>query len=426
MATVSFEGPVGINEADLLDAGPVDGSAHNINIVHELQGELDLDALTRAARWVGTRHESFRTAFARTPDGWRRRVYDEHTFALDVIDVRAEPDPEQAAHAAVMRIFRASIDRSAPNLIRATVFRLGDTRHWFVSHCDHVALDGVGFATCLGELLMGYAALTRGEALDAPPPSQPREHVAATEARLAPLRAAPGDWARPTPDDAFSLRADPTRPGTRDPAGARHITMLGDPDALDAVAQAQGVSRSAPIIAAMALGLRAVAARPDVAFSMIRAGRRDAMSRGVVGCLAWGDLWSTRIDDGATLASVLAAADGFLRDGEAWRMLHIPMAAPPAARLVLNVNRYDTSLSLPGLVAFPRVDITTDVVMWNAHDLLLQVFPMPGAMHAAFRYRASMYEPETIARLADAIRDALAAMVADVNALVPALAAVPR
>lgn len=423
MTTVEFEGPVGINEAELLETGARDGYAHNIAFVHEIHGALDVPKLARAARWLSERHEGFRTSFVRTEAGWRRRVHAENVFALNVVDLTQADDPEARAREAVVALFRTPFDRAVPNLIRASLFLLGPTRYWFLSHCDHLALDGVGYAVCLTELLMGYATLLQGGELALPPAPQPREHFAAVNDALAKVRETPGPWSEPVAHDAFALHPDATRPGDRDPAGARIFTQLAETEAVDAMSRAQGVSRSAPILAAMAIALREVAARPDVTFSLIRSGRREPGTQGIAGCLAWGDAFSTQVDDDEPFAAVIQRADAFIRDGSPWRMLYIPTVNPPGRRIVLNVNRYDTGLSLPDLTVIPRPDVLRDVLMWEVQDLLVQVFPLPGMIHGVVRYRVSHFEPATMERLAEVLGAALRAMVADPAAPVRAVRA---
>jgi hypothetical protein len=422
MERVSFEGPAGIGEVDLLDAGERDGPAHNLHLVFELRGDLDVERLADAARWVGGRHESFRTAFVRSTSGWRRLVYEQSRFGLEFIDLSAEEAPEAAARARLLSMSRTRIDRAAPPLIRALLLRLGADYHWFVCHCDHVALDGIAFATCTKELFVGYVQLSQGLSPSLPPARQPREHIAALEALLAPLRAAQPQWSGHSLAAGAPLRPDSSRTGGSDPAGGRSFAVLGDPDAIDALARTRGVARTAPIMAALALGLRDLSGRPEVAFTLIRSGRRDESSRGIVGCLAWGDAFGARIEDDEPLSAVLARADAFLRDDAPWRMLYIPAVNPPSRRVVLNVNRYSSALSLPGLTALPRLDVAPDVRMWGSHDLLVQIFPLPGAIQAVLRYRASLFEPATMERLGAVMGQAIQALLRDAGAPVRTLA----
>lgn len=418
---VIFEGPVAFNEADLLDSGAVDSYAHNVLLVHELVGALDLDRLSAAYRWLGERHESFRSSFVRTPEGWRRRVHGSSRFGLETIDLSGASDAEAEARARISALFRTPFDRGSGPLLRVLLFRLGAERQWVVNLGDHLVMDGLSFTAALREVLVAYVSLASGQLPALSPPRQPREHTEAVNALLSPLKVQGGPWEVPYPDDGFRLRPDPSCPGGTDPAGARTIVALGSTAAIDSVSGQLGVSRSAPFLVAMAAGLRAVAERTDVGFTLIRSGRRDAAAHGIVGCLAWGDAWAVDIADGDTWASVLTRAHAFVQDGHPGRMLTIPTVNPPTRRLVLNVNRFDTTVELPGFTAFPRADVATDVVMWQSHDLLVQVFPIPGMTLGVIRYRTALIEPATAARFGAAMTSALTAMTLDPHGTVPRL-----
>lgn len=412
METILFEGPVSLTELELLAAGEHDGSSHNLLFVHEIQGPLEPALLDRALRWLAERHEGFRTSFVRVGGEWRRRVHRSTPLTLEVVDLSSREDPEAEARSMALALGARAMDRGQPLLIQPRLFRLGEGRFWWVSYGDHVVLDGTSFGTCMAELLGAYLEIVRtGAAPLLPAAVQPREHFARLEASLAPLREAPGAWLRKEPPDGFPLRPDASRPGGLDPAGGRLPMMLGDTGALDDFSRARGVSRGAPMLVAVALGLSELAGRPDVAFTTIRSGRRGAGAQGVVGCLAWGDSFPVRVE--GTLGAMLERADAFLRDDEPWRMLYIPMAAPASGRIVVNINRFPMGLNFPGFVTFLRPDVLPEVRMWRAHDLLLQLFPMPGALHGVARYRASMFEPATMARLGETMGRTLAALLAD-------------
>ena len=415
------DGPVAFNEADLLRSGANDSFAHSILSVHELVGEVDVPRLSEAYRWIGQRHESFRTAFVHEAKGWRRRVHLVPRLALEHIDLSAGPDAEASARALLSERFVRPFDRAVAPLVRPTLLTLAPGRFWLVHHGDHVVMDGLSFAWGLGEILSAYQSLADGALPELPKARQAWQHVAALHETLAPLKGVEGPWSAPYPADGFRLKADPTRPGGEDAQGARQLGDLGDLAPLDTLCAQLGVSRSAPILAALALGLRALTRRPDVGFTLIRSGRRDPDSRGVIGCLAWGDAWDVVIPEGMPAAALLAEAHRFITDTAPWRMLRIPTVSPPTGRLVLNINRFDASLSLPGVLAFPRPDIVLPIKMWTTHDLLVQVFPMPGMTPLALRYRASMFESETMARLAQGMTESIAQMLNDPNAPAPSL-----
>ena len=144
-----YQGPVAFNEGALLDSGAVDAVAHALQLVHELVGDLDLPRLAAAYRHIGARHENFRTGFVRTETSWQRQVFSHLAFGLQVVELRDAPDPEATARAHITELFRHPFNRAVPPLLRVVLFRLTDTRHWVVNHCDHLVMDGVTFATAL-------------------------------------------------------------------------------------------------------------------------------------------------------------------------------------------------------------------------------------------------------------------------------------
>ena len=77
--------------------------------------------------------------------------------------------------------------------------------------------------------------------------------------------------------------------------------------------------------------------QPDVALTLIRSGRRDPAAQGVVGCLAWGDAFSARIDDDEALAEpqpyVLNFASWITPSSDTliWRRITSPQAGAPTS-----------------------------------------------------------------------------------------------
>ena len=59
--------------------------------------------------------------------------------------------------------------------------------------------------------------------------------------------------------------------------------------------------------------------------------------------------------------------------------------------------------------------------MWAAHDVLMQVFPLPGAIHGVVRYRKALLTPAAVQRLCTVLRESVLAMAANPAASVPAL-----
>ncbi|KXS10272.1 CoA-dependent acyltransferase [Gonapodya prolifera JEL478] len=431
-----FRGPVLFNELHLLKDGAVDGYSHSVVFVHEIRGNLNVDVFADAFKKIGQRHDAFRTAFVQDAAGnWERIVQpaSASTFHLERKDLRhmGESDAEKSARQFAEDTFKVPFDRSTPPLVVPTLIDISDTRWWLVYKGDHVVMDGHSFAIALGEVAALYAAGVKGTdtaAVDLPQAAQPRDIAPKVAALLDAERAKhhqallspyPADGFRLLPD-ASLLHSDHTNP-----AGTRVVFPLGFTASLSTLTKTLSLSPSAPYLVALALGLRAATARSDVGFQMIRSGRRSDAAKRVVGCLAWGDACSLTLEDTDTYRTALTKAHEFLNDRAAWRMLYIPCINPAGSRVALNINRFDTALALDpagGVTVVPRVDVTTEVLMWTSHDILMQVFPMPGMTIGVARYRTSMLEPATIAKVTQAMAQAVQGMCGDVEGRIPEVA----
>lgn len=423
MAETWTEAPVAFNEAVLLDLGEADPNnpGRNLLSVLELTGDVDVPRLREAfARLLG-RHENLRTTFVHGPDGWTRRVFPHADPAFDALDVSGEPDPEAAARASVRALRDIVFDVGALPLARARVLRLAPGRSWLVCVCEHVLMDGLGVGILLGEVGAMYGKLAAGPipegALPAPP--QPREH----HARLAPfVAAAEADIAAhpPVPADAYTLPLDTPRPAVDDRAGDIFHFPLADGAALRALCEARGWPFAAPLMAALQVTLARHAGRPDVAYSLVRAGRPGDEAKRVLGYLAWGDIVDATLAPGDRWADVVARAAATLADHAPVRLLRNPRLAPPGRRIVLNVNRWRLPGAFGDLGVRVRFDVEQLVAMWPTHDLFVQVFDTPMGVMGAVRWRRSVLGAPTVAALVEGLRSGLGAMLADPEARVDA------
>ncbi|HEX8690813.1 MAG TPA: amino acid adenylation domain-containing protein, partial [Longimicrobium sp.] len=148
------------------------GSAvYNIPIALRLQGALDAGALARALTGVARRHEVLRTTFAATADG--RPVQVVHPPApvpLPVVDLSALDAGPREAEAARLASEEASrpFDLARGPVLRCALLRLdaGEAVGLFTLH--HIASDGWSTGILRREVTALYEAAVRGEEADLP------------------------------------------------------------------------------------------------------------------------------------------------------------------------------------------------------------------------------------------------------------------
>ncbi|PTH83159.1 non-ribosomal peptide synthetase, partial [Streptomyces sp. A244] len=131
-----------------------------------LEGELDLDALTRAWELVFSRHEVLRTAVVSEGVPQPLAVVSRAVpVPLELLDLSAL-DEEERRHAISAHLeadWARGADFTAPTLVRISVIRLADDRHQLLWSYHHLLLDGWSIPIVLGEVLEAYRAYRAGE-----------------------------------------------------------------------------------------------------------------------------------------------------------------------------------------------------------------------------------------------------------------------
>ncbi|RMI30977.1 amino acid adenylation domain-containing protein [Nocardia stercoris] len=150
----------------------------------DLRGDLDVDLLEQASIDVST---DLGTGFLRIverdgePMQYIDRALAQHDKVIRV-DLRAEADPEAAAHAWMRAEYSRPLDLLTDRLIRAAVLRLSVDRWFWYTRAHHIALDGFGAVTNLSRVAELYSAAVAG--LE-PPPSRATELATLVESELA-------------------------------------------------------------------------------------------------------------------------------------------------------------------------------------------------------------------------------------------------
>src|SRR5690606_13610250 len=121
----------------LVSAGPV----YNIPVVVRLRGQVDAEALRRAADHVVGRHETLRTTFREIGGEPRAVVSPTARCDFGTVDVSSEPVPEQAAARAVSSEASRPIDLTEGPLLRLRLIRLAPEEHHLCVVVHHIVAD---------------------------------------------------------------------------------------------------------------------------------------------------------------------------------------------------------------------------------------------------------------------------------------------
>jgi len=247
--------------------------AYMTQLVMELRGALDSDALRAAAETLLRRHPNLRVGFWFEGLGKPVQFVPEDVELLwSERDLRGVPSQECAAEVtrllAVDRVRR--FDLTTPPLMRFTVLRLGPDRHQLVWTVHHILVDGWSMPVLLDELI---TLCRQPDERELPSPTPYRHYLTwlGTQDRAQAERA----W-----QDMLAGLESPTLvtlpERTREPEAPQHVTVELAEDVtqdLQLRARQHGLTVNTLVQGAWALVLGQLTGRDDVVFGTTSSGR---------------------------------------------------------------------------------------------------------------------------------------------------------
>lgn len=166
----------------------LDPANPSFNCGHALwmEGPLDREAFAQAAAQAARECESLALALRDTPDGPRQWLDPSRVPALQVIDLRGDPDAAARARAAMQADMRTALDPTRDALACQRLYLLGDERACWYQRAHHLATDGYAMALWAQRLAECHAQRVAGA-----PAREPLQPFAALVADDAAWRAAP-------------------------------------------------------------------------------------------------------------------------------------------------------------------------------------------------------------------------------------------
>ncbi|MFB4309162.1 amino acid adenylation domain-containing protein [Actinomadura sp. GTD37] len=247
---------------------------YTAQVVFDLRGPLDVDALKAAAATLLRRHANLRAGFRQRKEGSAVQVV-HRTVRLPWRDedLSALPEPEREARARELAAAERArpFDMTKPPLLRYTLIKLADGLHRMVFTNHHILLDGWSTPVLQTELFALY--LAKGDDTGMPRVTPYKNYLAWLAAQD-----------RPAAEDAWRRSLDgvhePTlvAPGAPEPGAdtpGRVRTRLTEEltSALGARARAQGVTLNTVLQLAWGTLLSRLTGSTDVVFGAAVSGR---------------------------------------------------------------------------------------------------------------------------------------------------------
>ncbi|MGI4859538.1 MAG: amino acid adenylation domain-containing protein, partial [Janthinobacterium lividum] len=407
------------------------GSAlYNMPVALQLDGALDVDALSRTLAALLARHEALRTRIV-AHDGVPLQIVDPAPlhFALDVVDLSHHPEPDVCALDEARAEAGRPFDLANGPLLRARLLKLAPIRHVMLLTVHHIASDGWSMGVLVREFVALYPALRDG--LPSP--------LAASALQYADYAAWQRAWLGGARLDAqlhywserlagaprlLSLPTDHPRPPTQDYDGAFHTFRLDAAltASLEALATEHRATMFMVLSAAFALVLGRHAGQDEVCLGTPVANRTRSEVENLVGCFVNTLVLRIGLDPKASFADLLiqtretALAAYAHQDVPFEQLVDVlqverdPSHTPLFQASIVLQNAHTEALRVPGIdiVPLPMAGTT------SKFDLTLFAEPQAsGALSCSLEYRTALFSADTIVRLGAHLTTLLQAVASD-------------
>ncbi|HEX8273037.1 MAG TPA: amino acid adenylation domain-containing protein [Longimicrobiaceae bacterium] len=392
---------------------------YNVPLALRLSGRLDAAALERAVRELVRRHGVLRTVFPAAGGGEPvQAVLPAADRVVSTVDLAALPSG--ASEAEAERLVReqawAPFDLERGPLFRAMLLRPDADDHVLLLRMHHAVTDEWSEGVLLRELGTLYAAFAEGRPGPLPaPPLRYADYAAWQRARLRgeTLERLLGWWTRRLAGApaALELPLDRPRPPVQSFRGARHDQML-DPEPaarLRALARRHGATPFMTLLAAFDVLLARCTGQADVVVGAPVAGRTRPELEEVVGFFVNTVVLRVDCAGDPSFAELLGRAREATLGG--WEHQELPferlveaLGAPrdagrnPVYQVVFSYHAGSAAPPrLPGLEV-RRLPLRPATAKF---DLALHVVDDGAEVRFAWEYAADLFEPATIARMAE-------------------------
>ncbi len=264
-------------------------TAYNMGTALWLHGTLDVRTLARSLDALFLRHEVLRSRIRLVEDRPQQIVMPWAGGALEVIDLRAEPDPGRIALGRVDSDLRATFDLNDEPVIRTRLFRTAADTFLFSMVLHHIAGDQWSMAVLGRELAQLYNQSLRGGTAQLPPlPLTYRDyaHWQRSEAFTARLEGQLQFWTRQLRGmPAVDLPTDFARPRIWTMSGSFYQRQIPEDlfDKVGRLARRRGSTVFMTLFACFATLLHRLSGQSDIPIGVPVANRSHSALEGLVG-----------------------------------------------------------------------------------------------------------------------------------------------
>ncbi|HEX6288974.1 MAG TPA: amino acid adenylation domain-containing protein, partial [Herpetosiphonaceae bacterium] len=403
---------------------------YNIPIAVQLNGPLDLDALTRALNAIVARHEALRTTFHSIDGQPMQRISPSLELDLPLVDLSGYPEAERQPE--VFRLAREEARRpfdlvDGP-LVRLLLLHQTDQQHALVLTMHHIVSDGWSQGVFIRDLAQLYQAFVAGQPHRLPElPIQYADYALWQRrwlqgARLAEQQAY---WKQQLGGTlgVLELPNDHPRPATPSQRGAKHQFMLPPSlaDAVKLLSRNAGVTLFMTLLAALDTLLYRYSGQTDIVVGSPIANRHQGQVEGLIGMFVNTLVLRTDLSGNPRFEELLGRVRGVAlgayshQDLPFEQVVEIVAAERDLSRhplfqvMLILQNAPMPELALGDLTLLPiAIDNHT-----TKFDLSFDLTETADGLFGLIEYSTDLFEAATIARIAEHFRRVLEIVVAD-------------
>ncbi|OLL16865.1 non-ribosomal peptide synthetase [Rhodococcus sp. M8] len=291
-----------------------ESAVNNVPIGVRFTGALDVPALRGAIRDLTERHEVLRTVYPDVDGTGYQQILPESPVRLVIERIDAQALPDRARE-----LVTRGFDVTTEVPFRAVVFELSRTEHVLLFVAHHIATDGFSVRPLARDVMVAYAARTRGELPGWAPLEIQYADYALWQRDVLGSEDEPGSvaaeqvefWKRTLAalPDQLDLPSDRVRPERASGHGRTSRFRVEEAlhDRLQNLAHEKNTSLFMVVHAALAVLLARLSATEDIAIGTPVAGRGEAALDDLVGMFVNTLVLRTDVRGGQSFADLLSA-----------------------------------------------------------------------------------------------------------------------
>jgi amino acid adenylation domain-containing protein len=403
---------------------------YNIPTAIRLTGPLDVEALQRSLSEVIRRHEALRTTFESIEGRLVTAIIPALTITLPVVDLAKFPVTEREVHVQQLASEEAlrAFDLTRGPLMRAIVLRLDEEEYILLLTMHHIVSDGWSIGVLVRELAAIYPTFTAGETC--PLPELPVQYADFAMWQRQWLQGDVLDtqlsyWKKQLDGAPAVLELPTDRPHPVAPTfqGASQPFALSKTltEALKGLSQRQGCTLFMTLLAVFKTLLYRYTGRGDIVVGSPIANRNRREIEDLIGFFVNMVVLRTNLEDNPSFLELLSRVRKVSLEAFAHQDLPFEVLVEelhperdinrnPLIQVVFALQNTPTeALELPGLT-LRQLELEKGIVRF---DLEFHLWEQSEGLYGLFVYSVDVFEPATIARMAEHFRALLESIVAD-------------